>query len=80
MLDGYGVCKRLSENPQTSHIKTIIMTGGIDSDTIDRIESVGVDGYMFKPLDMNQMKSLVYKTLGLTRPRANMIADFVAAD
>jgi excisionase family DNA binding protein len=79
MLDGYGVCRRLSENPQTSHIKTIIMTGGIDSDTVDRIQAAGVDAYMFKPLDINQMKGLVYKTLGLTKARAT-VSDFAAAD
>ena len=80
MLDGYGVCKRLSENTQTHHIKTIIMTGGVDGETVERIESAGVSGYMFKPLDLNHMKNLVYKTLGLTRPRANMISEFAAAD
>jgi len=80
MLDGYGVCKRLSENPQTSHIKTIIMTGGIEGDTVERIEAAGVSAYMFKPLDLEQMKALVYKTLGLNRSRATMLPDFVAAD
>ena len=80
MLDGYGVCKRLSENPATSHIKTIIMTGEISDEMIQSIEATGVCGYMFKPLDLDQFRSMVYKALGLTRPRANSHPEFVAAD
>ncbi|HZS46146.1 MAG TPA: response regulator [Blastocatellia bacterium] len=80
MLDGYGVCKRLSENPQTSHIKTIIVTGEFGDETVERIEAAGVSAYMFKPLDLDQLKSHVYKVLGLARPRASVHSDFAAAD
>jgi two-component system cell cycle response regulator len=49
-MDGFEVCERIKENPQTSHVKIIAYTGFDTKENRDRIMKAGADGYMIKPV------------------------------
>ena len=45
-MDGFEVCKRIKENPRTSHIKILALTGYDTKENRDRIMQAGADGYL----------------------------------
>jgi len=49
-MDGFEVCKRIKENPLSSQIKILAITGYDTEENRDRILKAGADGYMAKPL------------------------------
>lgn len=48
-MDGFEVCKRIKENPLSSQIKILAITGYDTKENKDRILKAGADGYMVKP-------------------------------
>ncbi len=48
-MDGFEVCKRIKENPLSSQIKILAITGYDTEENKDRILEAGADGYMAKP-------------------------------
>lgn len=48
-MDGFEVCRRIKENPETSHIKVLALTGYHTEENRKRILEAGADGYMVKP-------------------------------
>ena len=48
-MDGFEVCKRIKENPLSSQIKILVITGYDNKENKDRILESGADGYMVKP-------------------------------
>lgn len=50
-MDGFEVCKRIKEDPSTSHIQVLAMTGHDNPQNRDRIMAMGADSYMTKPFD-----------------------------
>ena len=49
-MSGFEVCRLIKEDPQTSHIKILIITGNDTEDNIVKIVKAGADDYMTKPL------------------------------
>jgi excisionase family DNA binding protein len=49
-MDGFEVCKRIKENPDTSHVKVLAITGYHTRKNKDRIMKAGADDYLTKPL------------------------------
>ena len=47
--DGFEVCRQIKQNPATSHIKILIITGYDSEENQDRIVAEGADGYLAKP-------------------------------
>jgi len=49
-MSGFEVCRLIKEDPQTSHIKILIITGYDTEENRDKIMKAGADDYMAKPL------------------------------
>jgi two-component system alkaline phosphatase synthesis response regulator PhoP len=63
VLDGFQVCKQLKEDPDTRHIKIIMLTAkGSDSD-MERGTSSGADGYFVKPFSPLALLTQVHELL-----------------
>ena len=48
-IDGFEVCRRIKENPQTRDIPVIMLTAKKSREDMARGEKVGVDWYITKP-------------------------------
>jgi len=58
-LDGFKVCEQVKSNPETEHVKVLIVTGYGSEDNIERALRLGADDYLLKPLDMEQLRERV---------------------
>jgi putative two-component system response regulator len=65
--DGFTVCRRLRQNPSTSHIPFIIMSGMPHSEHEKRARELGAAAYFTKPFDLHELKAQVDRVL---QPRA----------
>jgi len=61
-IDGFEVCRVVRNNPATAHVKILIITAYGSHDNIQRALDAGANGFMHKPLDVQQLKE---KVLGL---------------
>jgi len=50
-MDGFEVCRRIKEDPDTSHIKILALTGYDTKENREKIMKAGADGYMAKPVE-----------------------------
>ena len=50
-INGNVVCRRLKENPDTSGIQIVIVSGAVDQVEIDSLFADGADGFIPKPFD-----------------------------
>ena len=48
-LDGFQVCERLKQNPETQHIPIILLTARKTPEDVARGKQVGADQYITKP-------------------------------
>jgi CheY-like chemotaxis protein len=65
-MDGREMCKRLKTDPQTSKIKVIIMTSLYTQSKYktEAFRDFRVDDYQIKPLNLNELRTLLQKHLG----------------
>ena len=54
-MDGFEVCERIKENPDTSQIKILAMTGYDTEDKREKIMKAGADGFIAKPIQMDDL-------------------------
>lgn len=54
-MDGFEVCKRIKENPSTSRIRVLAVTGHDTEENRARIMKAGADAYMAKPLQTGKL-------------------------
>ena len=54
-IDGIEVCRRLKENPETSHIKAVIASGQMTDEIRNQATSVGAALSLSKPVDINHI-------------------------
>jgi excisionase family DNA binding protein len=54
-MSGFEVCRLLKEDPETSHIKILAITGYNTEENRDKIMKAGADDYMAKPLSINAL-------------------------
>lgn len=64
VLDGFETCRRLKNNPATSHIPIIMITGDVDRRTRLRALECGVNDFLRKPFDQAE---LMLKTRNLLK-------------
>ena len=50
-IDGFEVCRQIKQNPDTAHIKILIITGFGSQENYDRITAEGADGFLEKPVE-----------------------------
>jgi sigma-B regulation protein RsbU (phosphoserine phosphatase) len=63
-IDGVGLCQSIKGDPQLQDIKVILMSGVYKQTSFKR-EMMGIapDGFIEKPLEVQQLENLVEKTL-----------------
>ena len=54
-MSGFEVCRLIKEDPQTSHIKILAVTGYDTKENRDEIMKAGADDYMAKPLSRDAL-------------------------
>jgi len=59
ILDGYAACRALKEDPTTSRIPVIMVTGQDDPDDIRKALHHGADDYIMKPINQNEVTKKV---------------------
>jgi len=62
-IDGFRVCRHLDENPDTSSIPVIILSGMERPDIIRRARSAGCHYFVRKPYDPNALLCLVEQAM-----------------
>ncbi|WP_131738750.1 response regulator transcription factor [Actinomadura roseirufa] len=60
-LDGWVTAIRLREDPVTAHIKVVMITARAQEHDVRRGAEIGVDAYVTKPFDPNQLIQTVRK-------------------
>ena len=58
-VDGWEAAARLREDPETSHIKVILLSARAQESDIQRGERIGVDAYLTKPFDPDELIDVV---------------------
>lgn len=64
-MDGFEVCSRIKQNPETRHIPVILLTAKKTPEDVARGQEVGADHYITKPFKsamvMDMIESLISK-------------------
>lgn len=64
-IKGDEVCKKVKSNPETRHIKILILSAYLDQERFKQMERYGADVCFSKPLQLPRLKEEVIKLLGL---------------
>ncbi len=62
-IDGYEICKKIRENPLTSSIPIIVITGVDEIDAKIKMIETGADDYLNKPFDVRELKVRINRLL-----------------
>jgi len=63
-MNGYEVLSAIKNNPETKDVKVVVLTAFSDSITENRVEEMGADGFLAKPLNRVSLLNTVEKLLG----------------
>jgi DNA-binding response OmpR family regulator len=63
-LDGWVTAMELRKNPETSHVKVVLITARAQEDDRNRGQQIGVDAYLTKPFDPAEMIRIVRELAG----------------
>ncbi|HEY8478954.1 MAG TPA: response regulator [Spirillospora sp.] len=66
-LDGWVTAVRLREDPDTAHIRVVMITARAQEHDIRRGHEIGVDAYVTKPFDPNQLIQTVRKLAAVSK-------------
>jgi excisionase family DNA binding protein len=64
-IDGYEVCRRVKGDPNTSHMKIIVLSAYMDEQNYERMKDNGADVCFSKPLPLEKLKKEVAGLLGI---------------
>jgi len=62
-LDGWETAARLRDDPDTQHIKVILLSARAQEADLQRGEKIGVDAYLTKPFDPDELIDTVRRLL-----------------
>ena len=62
-MSGFDVCRQIKKDPESSHIKILVLTGYDTEENRDRIMEAGADYYMVKPVGKDVLLQHVEKLL-----------------
>src|SRR3954452_13922251 len=62
-LDGWEAAARLRSDPDTAHIKVILLSARSQEAALKRGERIGVDPYLTKPFDPDELIDLVRRLM-----------------
>ena len=71
-MDGYEVCKRLKQNPDTQNIPIIFLTAKIDEASIGKAYDVGGLDYVTKPFKPQELLSRIKTQLDMKKLISNL--------
>ena|SRR3989338_2740401 len=60
-INGYQVCKKLKENEKYKNIPIIMLTAKIEREDKEWGEKMGVDAYVTKPFDLDELQKMIDK-------------------
>src|SRR3954468_14063793 len=63
-VDGWEAAARLRSDPETQHIKVILLSARAQEADIQRGERIGVDAYLTKPFDPDELIDTVRRLVG----------------
>jgi two-component system cell cycle response regulator len=63
-LDGTVVLQRLREDPATAGIPVVVVSGGVETETAEKLRAAGVFAFLGKPFPLDRLLALVDATLG----------------
>ncbi|MCK5014021.1 MAG: response regulator, partial [Candidatus Omnitrophica bacterium] len=67
-MDGAEACRRIKDNPDTSGIKVLMITGFNTPENREKVKQAGADGYLPKPIGkdvlLEKVKDLLSMPLG----------------
>jgi CheY-like chemotaxis protein len=58
-LDGWETAARLRSDPETADIKLVLLSARAQQADLDRGEQIGVDAYLTKPFDPDELIDIV---------------------
>lgn len=64
-LDGWGTASRLRADPRTAGIKLVLLSARAQEADLQRGDRIGVDAYLTKPFDPDELISTVRRLAGL---------------
>ena len=62
-LDGWEAAARLRADPDTAHIKVVLLSARAQEADLQRGERIGVDAYLTKPFDPDELIDLVRRLM-----------------
>ncbi|MFH1282805.1 MAG: response regulator [bacterium] len=62
-LDGWGVCQRLKNNPNTKDIPLIILSARAQDEDVQRGQQYGANGYLRKPCNPREFINKIKENL-----------------
>jgi excisionase family DNA binding protein len=65
-INGYEVCQKIKCNPLTKDTKVIVLSAYLDENAFKQMKDYGADACFSKPLPLGQLKTEVFKLLGLS--------------
>ena len=71
-LDGMELLRALRSDALTRRIPVIFLTGRYDDDTLVSAQKLGVDDYLTKPIQVEDLLSSIDKVLRKSRPNAEV--------
>jgi two-component system cell cycle response regulator DivK len=66
-VDGYTLTARIRSTPKLSHIPVVALTANVMKGDRERVLEAGCDGYIQKPIDIDQLPWQISKYLRKTR-------------
>jgi len=69
-LDGFGFVEALRRDPGGCATPVILLTGHTDPETVERARSVGVDGFLVKPVLAPALEDRIIAVISARRPAA----------
>jgi CheY-like chemotaxis protein len=64
-LDGWDAAARLRSDPETAHVKVVLLSARAQEADLKRGSRLGVDHYLTKPFDPDELISVVRRLAGL---------------
>ena len=64
-LDGWETASRLRDDPETSGIKVVLLSARAQEADLERGDRIGVDAYLTKPFDPDELIATVRRLAGL---------------
>lgn len=72
-MNGYDICKKIKENPNTRSIPVILLAGAFESFDEDRARGVGAEDFIVKPFDSQDLLEKINRARGVA---ASSVTDF----